>query len=70
MVVGVVGVLVVMIINYEGVLDDYGNGCRDGKIIVFCGYVEVVVVFIFLLFFCVVVFLFFGVYSLVFYFIF
>lgn len=64
MAAGAAGASVAMIINHEGVLDDYGNGCRDGKITVFCGHAEAAVAFTFLSFLCVVVSLLLGVYSL------
>jgi hypothetical protein len=64
MAAGAAGASVAMIINHEGVLDDYGNGCRDGKITVFCGHAEAAVAFTFLSFFCMVLSLLVGVYSL------
>jgi len=64
MAAGAAGASVAMIINHEGVLDDYGNGCRDGKITLFCGHAEAAVAFTFVSFLFMVVSLLLGVYSL------
>ncbi|KAG0590106.1 hypothetical protein M758_1G070700 [Ceratodon purpureus] len=64
MAAGAAGASVALLINRNGVLDDYGNGCRDGGITVFCGHAEAAVAFTFLSFFCMLISSLIGVYSL------
>lgn len=64
MAAGAAGASVALLINRNGVLDDYGNGCRDGHITVFCGHAEAAVAFTFLSFFCIWISSLIAVYSL------
>lgn len=64
MAAGAAGASVAMLINRKGVIDDYGSGCIDGKITVFCAHAEASIAFTFLSFFCVMISSYLGVYNL------